>query len=452
MGLRWRLNLMIAAVAFAIVLFGMVLVVFNARVSVAEELDSTLNLALELLAVELAATRLPPETPGAWQQRIERLGDVRHLSISLGSADSLGQDDPRIGVPADPQGVPVWFVWSVAPDRYVARSLVSNAAGQQIGVVVQADPADEIREAWREAVSFFVLVVALAGTVSLLVFYTVGRAFRPVSVILLGLEKLEGGDYSERLPDFPLPEFTRISRAINHAAEVLEAAGKKDRSLSERDLAVREQERRFIARELHDEFGQSLSAIQAVSASLKPVLPEGSASASLNTINSTCNRMFAVLRDLMRRLHPLVLEDLGLGAALDDMVERWIADNTQVKVDYSRHPAAERIRMNDQIHVYRIVQECLTNIVRHARANVVVIRVQPVAAGNSSVGAGSTPGLLVEVSDNGCGFDPDDVTGAGLRNLHSRAGALGAVLGLESRAGAGTRIRVVLPIEGGEES
>lgn len=433
---------MIGLVMLAIIGMGTLFVVHNARRSVAEEVRSSVNLALQLIDAGLEQAVAAGRSPVDWIAQLARLDHTRHLSLSIHQGEKTIIDLPSSAGPAEGEEAPAWFAWAVAPEPLVAEKPLHQIGNPMIQITVDANPADEIAEAWTEARGFLLLMLALAVTVYLVVHTTLGRAFKSVGVILEGLENLENGDYSRRLPEFYLPEFARISRAFNHTVCALERSREENRALTQRSLAIQEEERRYLAQELHDELGQSLSAIKAIAASLrKPERAEKSTADAVGAIQSICDHLFAVLRTLMQRLRPLMLDELGLKASLEDMVENWRSRYPDVALDFRCDDGIDDCIGDSKIHMFRIVQESLTNVVRHSGARHLKIHLNLIETADDRPEA-----VLLKVSDDGAGFDPSQApAGLGLLGIRERVESLGGQFSLNTRPGAGVTLRIKIP-------
>ncbi|MGR9106668.1 MAG: ATP-binding protein [Gammaproteobacteria bacterium] len=445
MSLRYRLNGLLAVTITLLVVGGMILVIFKARESVRNEIESTVRLAARLIRAQIDdepfAAGFAPER----LRELQDLGPIRHLRIAILPLDRDGSRYPQAVVRVSAPGVPNWFVRAVAPETLRFSRAISFGNGGNLRVLIQADPADEIAEAWNEALDFFALIAGMAALVFIVVTITVERAFKPVGVILEGLDRLENGQYQLALPDFPLAEFSRIAQAINQTAAALDAARRDNRALRQHSLEVREQERRYLARELHDEFGQSLSAIKVVAASLKSHGPDQGSRSALESIQATCDHLFKVLGTLLRQLHPLILDELGLKAALEDLLESWSLSQPALHLNYDLDPAIDGFPQHLQIHVFRIVQEGVTNIVKHAAATRAGVHVAVEFSDDSVVPSR----LLIEVSDNGRGFDSGAArSGFGLRGIRERVEGLGGETLIHTAPGRGVRIEIAIPFKG----
>ncbi len=437
MSLRFRLNLMIALTLLIIVGVGSLFVVHNARRSVSEEMRSSVDLALQLVDAGLARSESREQPLIAWLAELARMEKIRHLRIQLRQPAQSVINLSRQAPAQTDSRAPAWFAWAVTPAVTVGEKEVKNTEGMSIHILVEANPADEIAEAWAEARSFLLFMLALAAVVSALVHTTLGRAFKSVGHILQGMEDIEHGDYGKRLPRFDLPEFDRISATFNHMAQSLAKARDENRALTRQSLRVQEEERRYLAQELHDELGQSLSAIKVMAASLRNN-PGGGHLAPAQTIMDQCDRLFGVVRGMMRRLRPLMLDDLGLVPSLQDMVENWRVRHPDTAIRFFCDEAVEDCFGSAKIHLFRIVQESLTNVSKHAQAGALTIELGLTGEGR----------IRLAVSDDGKGFDPAlPRTGFGLHGIYERVASLDGVWTLRTAPGAGVSLEIQIPIE-----
>jgi PAS domain S-box-containing protein len=207
--------------------------------------------------------------------------------------------------------------------------------------------------------------------------------------------------------------------------------------LSRRLLTVQEEERRYLARELHDEIGQALTGLQlrldaiARTDGLKDMQ-------ALADADALVRRLTEQVRTLSMNLRPAVLDSLGLVSALLDLVKGY-QKNTGVAVDLRHYGLDQRFSADVEIAAYRVVQEALTNVARHAGAGAAVVQL---LAENGF--------LTVTIRDNGCGFDQALASMAGgLGGMRERMGLLGGTLTIESTPGAGTLVAAEVPLHAG---
>lgn len=215
-------------------------------------------------------------------------------------------------------------------------------------------------------------------------------------------------------------------------AQLRRALG-ENRYLVGRLFAVQEEERRRLARELHDELGQTLNAIKLDALSL----PQ---SAMARRIADNADHVYRAAADLVRNLRPPALDELGLATALEACVARWRASYPELEVQLSVGGKLDDLGETMNLAVYRMVQEALTNCVRHA------------AAGHFYIDLTRAPdradSLLLEMRDDGVGFAAGSRSaGSGLTGMRERATLLGGRFELLSEPGQGVTIRVELPVE-----
>jgi signal transduction histidine kinase len=210
--------------------------------------------------------------------------------------------------------------------------------------------------------------------------------------------------------------------------------------LSAKLLNAQEEERRSIARELHDEVGQALTAIKVELAIAQRALDGvGGAPNALDDVRSIADGLLHTVRDLSHLLHPALLDDLGLAAATEWYLKGF-AKRHGVRADLLQDRMDERLAPETEAAVYRIIQEGLTNVAKHAKATRCRVYLQRLP--NT---------LLVTIEDDGTGFDPADTRspdgthGLGLVGIRERAAQLRGTVRLESRHGKGTRLTVEVP-------
>jgi len=273
---------------------------------------------------------------------------------------------------------------------------------------------------------------------------------RPIYRLARAANRVRQGDFDARATVVSADEIGRLAAAFNEMAESLrryrsEVEEKEKARLSLLDMIVQaqEEERKSIARELHDQVGQSLAALLLA---IQSGIPQDQLPAQVR------EDLAAKLRELSDEVHrlawgmrPAILDDYGLDSALSRYVAE-MASRSGLTIDYQFSGAPDLGRLPSRIEVplYRIVQEAITNIVSHAnatRAGVVVLRQQ------------RTVTLVVE--DNGQGFDVASAPGSrclGLTGMKERAALVGGECLIESKPGAGTTIRVTIPLGGAEPS
>ena len=233
-----------------------------------------------------------------------------------------------------------------------------------------------------------------------------------------------------------LHDITERKQAERECRNLLEG----NRFLIHKSLAVQEEERRHLAQELHDELGQCMTAIQADAENIYELSRDGSpkVGTSARAIVNVSTRMYDVVHSMMQRLRPSVLDNFGLVAAIEEELDGWKTRYPDVDCRFEKH--GDLLDLGEQINIslYRIVQESLTNIAKHA------------AAGRVALSLSRDPGMIrLTVEDDGRGMDTGKpARGLGLIGMRERVEALQGGFAITSSEGHGTAIEVTIPVTG----
>jgi signal transduction histidine kinase len=329
------------------------------------------------------------------------------------------------------------------PGQPVSMPLLveGNASGVAVATF---DPATQISQSWRETSRLLsIMAFALAG-LCLAVYAALARAMRPTRVIRTGLTQLAANDLSARLPSFDLAELSAVSDVFNTLAQKLQAVLSERNALTRKLIAVQDEERRHLARELHDEFGQSLTAIAAQAAAAAhtaerdcpPLLEE------CRGISRTTAGMMDTLRGALVRLRPLDIEELGLALSLESLVASWNGfERGRTRFDIAIIGRVDDLPPSVCASLYRIAQEAITNAAKHARASRVQLRLE---AGHAEI--------MLSVEDDGEAVNGNlaPKAGMGLLGMQERVVSLGGTLRFERRPAGGARLVATIPTTGAE--
>jgi two-component system sensor histidine kinase UhpB len=262
------------------------------------------------------------------------------------------------------------------------------------------------------------------------------RRFSPLEALIARLEEI---DPSAATNDFVLPrssveEVERLAISFKRLLRRIEDERRRSGRLV---LRAQEEERRRLARDLHDEVNQALTAILLRLEALNHDAPEP-LRRELGELKALVNQAMEELLRLARQLRPAALDDLGLFAAIEGQLARF-SEQTGIETTFHHEGAAEALTEDQQTVLYRVIQESLSNTAQHAEASHVdfELRVFP------------SHGVELRVRDNGRGFDSTatevDGQGIGLRGMAERARLVGGELTVTSSPGAGTRVRLYIP-------
>ncbi len=236
-------------------------------------------------------------------------------------------------------------------------------------------------------------------------------------------------------------DITAIKEAEQRSQDLLQ----QNRLLTQQLFSLQESERRHLARELHDELGQWLTAIQAEAEAIcssSTAEREPRICASAKAIGNSATEVQGVIRRILRRLRPSLLDELGLADSLQELAMQWRQHHPKIVCDLELDGNLGDLTESLNITLYRIVQEALTNIANHAHASHVKVWLRRVP------GAASAPEhLLLTVQDDGKGMDPRlPVKGLGMLGMRERVIASGGEFTSHTAPGQGVRIEIRLPL------
>jgi len=435
---------MLITLLFALILLAASFyVINNARTSVKEEMQSVSKLTLQLIEIALMSNSASNtfEIQQSVLENIANLESTRHLEIELYKTGNIGSMVPVRIIQTINAQAPDWFVRMVKPQPVEYRRVFRESLTAYTEILIRANPSDEITEVWNETRGVLGLLVLFAVLANVLVYISLGRGLAPIESILKGLDGIERGEYQRRLPRFKFPEFSRISEKFNNMAEVLQTSRDENRLLTQKSLAIQEDERRILAQELHDEFGQSITAIKAVLASIEQTKHQDSEALknSARIIGTFSDRMYEVARRMMRQLRPAILDEFGLISALQDMIDDWNSRHEDVFCRFEFNGKFDELGEEVNISIYRVIQESLTNIIKHAQATDVTVCLQRVKNDPAY-----TFGVKLLIKDNGTGFDETNHRGLGLLGMRERVEALKGSFAMKSATNEGVEILVSL--------
>jgi signal transduction histidine kinase len=280
------------------------------------------------------------------------------------------------------------------------------------------------------------------GEAALLEAYELGRTALNERLGVLGVATLLQGALVAACERRPRETARTVQAAASFVLECLSTFEMAHRAVREANTALRglnqflEEQTRRISHELHDEAGQLLASVYLALDDVAPDLPP-TAAARLRSVKTLLDRIEEEVRRLSHDLRPTILDDLGLMAALDVLAERVsVRTGLWVKVEGQRE---ERLSPAIETVLYRIVQEALNNVSKHAQASGVTVVVRREARR-----------VCCSVRDDGVGFDPgtarSTVTGIGLIGIRERLAPLGGSLSIDAAPGRGTELRVAIPL------
>lgn len=445
MSLQLKLNLMITTLLITLLAVSAYTIIHNAREDVRAEIESTSNLVLHLLDAEI----IHYTSDFGWLNRgaegkssifrLNALGNIRHLKIDffdingkLRESNHGQYQDKNLEAP------PKWFVSAMDLSKLAIiekrRNIVLN--GRFLGeLIITPDPSYELAEVWEDTVDLLSLVAFFFVLMNVFAFIAVRYTFKPVKQIVKGINQIEQGNYESRLPNFKQVELSEIGEKFNLMADALQESTMNNHRLTQQIINLQEDERKRLAQDIHDEIGQYLTAIHVDASAVMGTKKLSAAKESASAIANVTRQMMFTIHDLLQRLRPRVLDELGLSLALAELAHHWRERNSNIALIHNINNKLGDVDETVAVTAYRIMQECLTNISKHASARRLNIHVNSDAKN-----------IYMEIEDDGNGFDQSLKTkGYGLAGMKERVQGLFGEMTVSSALGSGTKISVKLP-------
>jgi two-component system, NarL family, sensor histidine kinase UhpB len=453
LSLRARLNTLLALVLMLGLVINIARLVLEAAPRVQAEDQSVVRLAREFIETLVGGLSDTAAPEARLSQIVEDLNRLRHVSITRegGAANASPTPAGRSGAEDDARAPPAWFVSLIHPEQTTV-SVPVTVNGQSLGaLVITSHPNDEMTEIWDGIVTQLEVGSAIAVILLLITMTVVNRALAPLQALAEAMVRIESGRYDTRVKPGGAPELAAICDRLNHLAATLGDAVEDKRRLAERVVTLQDVERKEIARELHDEFGPYLFALRAHATSLTRLVngPEPDIDALRKHGSAMLEQVNALQqfnRRVLERLRPVGLTELGLQQALGALLRQWREVHPVVVVEATISPSLGETGETADLTIYRIVQESLTNVFRHAGATRVDVTIEP-----APPSFGGEPGrhgaAVVRVQDNGGGLPSDHKLGLGLIGMRERVMALGGAVTVAS-SDRGVTVEALVPYDG----
>ncbi len=450
MTLRLKINLIVGALTLLFTAAVIALQLSVLRDSVHEEVVAANRVASQML--NRTALRYAAQGTPTMLAFLQGMGRIRSNEIML--LDAQGQELYRS--PPSPykagRDAPPWFEALMAPPPSVQAITLPDGK-----LEMRANASRAALDAWDYAGGLAGGAMMMLVAVNVLVFWLVGRAVRPLGQIVDALNQLQLGRFDVALPALPGSEAAAIGGAFNRMVAQLRDHIETERRAVRAEMQLHdnrelthwidqhiEAERRAIARELHDELGQSVTAMRSLALTIAQRIgaTDAQSAQAARVIADEASRLYDAMHGIIPRLTPLVLDEFGLGEALSELVERTRRSHTEVTltltVPQPMALSAQGLPAEVALTLYRAAQEGLTNALRHGQARGVMIDV-----------ARDDRHVSLTLCDNGVGLPPEGAVRAGhhgLRWLTERAESLNGVLTVEAAPPHGVRLKVSIPL------
>jgi two-component system sensor histidine kinase UhpB len=453
MQLVTRLLLRLIVVGSVMMSIALLVTLLIARQDIQDEVDSSKYTGQLLALLEDFNQELPIERQVSAINQLNAEGGLRHFHVAL--FDAEGHRLTHKATTAPETVSTIISDWLLRDERMAPYRLpVPGADGRSFMVMLEPQPQSESVEAITSALLQLALFAAITLALVIALWISVRRALTPMSNILSGIARIEAGDYVTPIQTNGVRELDQIAQALNHLAQALTIEHAKQHELLHRLQDVQEDERRRLAHELHDEFGQLLTAVQVdASYLLKQTSGQPALEDCARAVVDNSGSILTQLRSLLAQLRPYGLQggeerQIALEQALRDLVrQRQQRNDNTLECRLSVALGQAQIPQRLAVAVYRITQEALTNVMRHAEATEVDISVRV------DERAGT---LSLDVIDNGRGFadglsqpnalSTSSTQGIGLAGIRERVLANQGLIAIETADPHGLALRAIFPL------
>ena len=407
MSLRLRLNLLLGGLNLGFLIALTVLLFNHQKASISEEIEAAHRVTVQMLQSAAHSSRVMGPAPLIMADMLERLGRVRANEIRLYTISPSDENSTlRYTSPASPykagRNAPEWFAQRMSPP--LTATLI-DLPGARIEVLPDASRA--VLDAWDNLTA-----VALLGVMFFVVLH---------GSLLLFLRRLLQPTEDDQL---------KLVATTQELAE--------NREVTNLIQTRVEEERKRLSRELHDELGQSVTAIRLIATSIARSIDAGKKPQGAEKISEIAAGLYDGVQRIVRELRPAVLEQPDLGDAMAEIAREWRTRHPDIAMHLALDGDCGDLGEAITLTLFRAVQEALTNVLKHATASAVHIRIANVEGS-----------VTATIEDNGCG-NSAATSGSrqGLAGMKERVTALHGTLAAEPRAEGGFRVSIRLPLNG----
>ena len=354
------------------------------------------------------------------RQLVATFDGNRHLTAVV--RDRLGGVSMASEAAMPREAAPLWFVALLRPTLDPVTVRVPDGSGDVL--TLRPDPGSDIAALWSAAVSaagLFAVAVVLGLA---LIYWVIGRALAPLDDLSNGLAAIGAGGYRERVREEGPPELLSLQRGFNAMAERLAEIDERNRALEAQLLTIQDEERAEIARDLHDEIGPHLFAVALDAEMIGQSAGQGATDSipdQVRSIKAAVSYMQRQVRELIARLRPTRAGELGLEAAIADLISFWKARQPDVEFVSEVAKVDQWVPERLRDVIYRVVQESVANALKHAETR--LISIVSLREGNA---------IEFKVANQGSAKTArPEHQGLGLTSMRERVNAAGGVLNID---------------------
>jgi two-component system sensor histidine kinase UhpB len=438
MTLRIRLIVLVAFVLLVSVLLGGMLAWRHAAQSARTEMQAALLSGEHRVRDSIAYLPEVADREGDLRRLIATFNGDRHVRATLLNTDGRSLVRSTLSTTVDP--TPDWFfdLLGVRPTASLIPIGRDVAAGEAIALAT--DPHNEVSEVWTEFRDGMRIVLVFCLLSFALIYWTAGRSLRPLENLSAGFRTIGTGAYETRVPESGPPEVQDLARAFNLMAERLGALETRTERLRTQLLTIQEEERADLARDLHDDVGPFLFAVNIDVASIAQLAEARGDEEILErgrSIRDAVSHMQRHVKSILGRLRPTGVTDIGLSQAIENLGVFWRRRHPEISIEFDVGPPEVSFGEIADATLYRLIQESLTNAIRHGRPRTIKVSIRHAEEGD----------IRLQVSDDGVGLSATtERTGLGLAGMKERISALGGTLSVRNHVdGQGASVTAWLP-------
>lgn len=450
--IRWQVILGVVALTLLTGLVGGVLAVMDARSRAAIETRANISLWKQHIGERAKEVHNLVALGHFAASLASEMRSVRHVSIRVTdmAGNALAVTPNALGAKNQseaPDRAPGWFLDLVQPEKQEERVEIVSQGNSLGSVTIVGEPADEIGETWELLEKMAMLWIGVMALLVVGLYFLLGYLLNPLVTFAGGLQELEAGHYAYRLDPPNLKELEPIAGGFNTLAAALDKANAENSRLYGQLIAVQEDERRQLSRDLHDEFGPCVFGLTAGLGTIERQArhvsgPEQQAIVScVGELRIITTRLRDLTRTLLGRLRPVALGQVTVTELIGELVLSFEKRHADVRFD--RHVGVLPVSFGEPVDVtvYRCIQEGLTNALRHGKPTVVTLDVRTTEID------GEAPRVTVRIEDDGEGLPKSAPHGYGLSGMRERARVLGGGLTIEPGSSSGSILTVTIPYQ-----
>jgi len=377
MSLKLRLIGIVNLLLLVAILIGFFSVVFTSKNAVRSEIESSVRLAQ--FSIQSGIQKNPELY--LFQDNFLGLKDlesIRHLTIQLLDKNKNIIDENIVSKESNLS--PIWFqnVLDLYSKDLNPQDIPLLQYGETIGsVLITPNPIYEYDEIWQQFKNGLLIAAIFFVFVNIAIYFLFEKIIAPIENLIRSFHNLEQGHYKKNNESFGISELDILRVKLNQLIGKLKKNDDKIHQLNQKLIGIQEQEKKEISRDLHDEIGQSLAAIQVQAAAIKMMQKSKNSLNQADSIIQTTKDLMGQTRNLIKRLSLTIIDDLGLEDSLIDLYSSWIKKsgykNAHCRISLPNHKQFSNLLKET---IFRLTQEALTNINKHAHPKRIVISIQ----------------------------------------------------------------------------